>query len=61
MTSDYDKAELLLTVAKHYIRDDELRTAYLDAVGIVQSQAVSHGIDGTFGQLGKPTEVHHFR
>ena len=37
MTSDYDKAELLLTVAKHYIRDDELRTAYLNAAGTITS------------------------
>jgi beta-lactamase regulating signal transducer with metallopeptidase domain len=32
MTSDYDKAELLVAVAKHYTPDDEVRTAYLDAV-----------------------------
>jgi beta-lactamase regulating signal transducer with metallopeptidase domain len=37
MTSDYDKAELLITVAKHYVRDDELRTAYLDAAGTITS------------------------
>ena len=37
MTSDYDKAELLLTVANHYIRDDELRTAYLNAAGTITS------------------------
>jgi beta-lactamase regulating signal transducer with metallopeptidase domain len=32
MTSDFDKAELLLVVAKHYVPDDEVRAAYLDAV-----------------------------
>ena len=37
LTSDNDKAELLLTVAKHYVRDDELRTAYLDAVASMTS------------------------
>ena len=37
MTSDFDKAELLVTVAKHYIRDDELRTAYIDAVATMSS------------------------
>jgi len=37
MTSDNDKAELLITVAKYYIRDDELRTAYLEAVGTLTS------------------------
>lgn len=37
MTSDYDKAELLITVANHYVRDDELRTAYLDAAGTITS------------------------
>ena len=37
LTSDNDKAELLLTVAKYYVRDDELRTAYLDAVASMTS------------------------
>jgi beta-lactamase regulating signal transducer with metallopeptidase domain len=37
MTSDFEKAELLITVAKYYIRDDELRTAYLDAVATMAS------------------------
>src|SRR5689334_10622312 len=32
MTSDYDKAELILVVSKHYTPDDEVRAAYLDAV-----------------------------
>jgi hypothetical protein len=37
MTSDFEKAELLIAVAKHYIRDNELRTAYLDAVATLSS------------------------
>jgi hypothetical protein len=37
LTSDYDKAELLLTIVKHYVRDDELRTAYLAAVASMTS------------------------
>ena len=37
LTSDYEKAELLITVANHYIRDDALRTAYLDAVSTMRS------------------------
>jgi beta-lactamase regulating signal transducer with metallopeptidase domain len=32
LTSDHDKAEVLLSVAKHYIPNNELRTAYFDAV-----------------------------
>jgi beta-lactamase regulating signal transducer with metallopeptidase domain len=37
LTSDNDKAELLLTIAKYYVRNDELRTAYLDAVASMTS------------------------
>ena len=37
LTSDYEKAELLISVANHYIRDDGLRTAYLDAVSTMTS------------------------
>ena len=37
LTSDNDKAELLLTVAKYYVSDDELRTVYLDAVASMTS------------------------
>jgi uncharacterized protein YeeX (DUF496 family) len=37
MSSDNDKAELLLTIVKHYVRDDELRTAYLAAVASMTS------------------------
>lgn len=37
MTSDYDKAELLITIAKYYVPDDELRGIYLDAVASMQS------------------------
>jgi beta-lactamase regulating signal transducer with metallopeptidase domain len=37
MTSDYDKAELILVVAKHYTSDDEVRAAYLDAVMSIHS------------------------
>jgi beta-lactamase regulating signal transducer with metallopeptidase domain len=37
LANDNEKAELLITVAKHYIRDDELRTAYLDAVATMTS------------------------
>jgi len=32
MSSDHEKAELLLTIAKYYAEDDELCTAYLDVV-----------------------------
>jgi len=32
MTSDHEKAEVLLTVARHYVPDDGLRSAYFDAV-----------------------------
>jgi hypothetical protein len=32
ISSDHEKAEVLLTVAKHYVRNDELRSAYFDAV-----------------------------
>jgi beta-lactamase regulating signal transducer with metallopeptidase domain len=35
--NDNEKAELLIAVAKHYVRDDELRTAYLDAVATMTS------------------------
>ncbi|MDB4875201.1 MAG: peptidase BlaR1 [Gemmatimonadetes bacterium] len=37
MTSDYEKAELLIVIAKYYVRDDELRTIYLDAVSSMTS------------------------
>jgi len=37
LTSDYEKGELLVTLAKYYVRDDELRTAYLDAVASMTS------------------------
>ena len=37
MTSDLEKGELLIVIAKHYVRDDELRTAYLDAVATMTS------------------------
>jgi beta-lactamase regulating signal transducer with metallopeptidase domain len=32
MTSDHEKAEVLLTVARHYVPDNDLRSAYFDAV-----------------------------
>lgn len=37
MTSDYEKGELLMTIAKYYMPDDELRTVYLDAVSTLTS------------------------
>lgn len=37
MTSDYEKGELLMSVAQYYMPDDELRTVYLDAVGTLTS------------------------
>ena len=37
MTSDYDKGVLLRQVAKRYVRNDELRDAYLDAVASMTS------------------------
>ena len=37
MTSDYDKAEVLMVVVKHYTPDDEMRAAYLDAVMSIRS------------------------
>ena len=37
LTSDYEKAELLINVANHYVRDDGLRAAYLDAVSTMTS------------------------
>jgi hypothetical protein len=37
MTSSYEKSELLITIAKYYVPDDELRTIYLDAVSTMTS------------------------
>jgi beta-lactamase regulating signal transducer with metallopeptidase domain len=37
LTSDYEKAELLLTIAKYYVQDDELCTTYLDVVSSMAS------------------------
>lgn len=37
LTTDSEKAELLITIAAHYIRDDELRTAYLEAAATMTS------------------------
>lgn len=37
LTTDSEKAELLIMIAEHYVRDDELRTAYLDAVATMTS------------------------
>jgi hypothetical protein len=37
MTSDHDKGLLLQQIAKRYVRSDELREAYLDAVGSMTS------------------------
>lgn len=37
MSSSFEKAELLITIAKYYMPDDELRTLYLDAVSTMTS------------------------
>ena len=37
MTSDHDKGLLLQQIAKRYVKNDELRDAYLDAVGSMTS------------------------
>ncbi|HKG23171.1 MAG TPA: hypothetical protein VKC34_14835, partial [Blastocatellia bacterium] len=37
MSSDYEKAQVLMAVAETYLNDDATRAAYLDAVGTVKS------------------------
>ena len=37
MTSDYEKAELLVSIAKYYAQDDELCAVYLDVVSSIKS------------------------
>ncbi|HVF91236.1 MAG TPA: hypothetical protein VNH22_14310 [Blastocatellia bacterium] len=37
MSSDYEKAQVLMAIAGTYLNDDATRTAYLDAVGTVKS------------------------